>query len=66
MVIVKNGLKIQNIIAVSSYIEWQTPDGLDIDAKDIENLPKNDLENIQISFDGRYNIEELESIPNSV
>lgn len=58
-IIIKNGLKIDDIIAVSSLIDWQTPDGIEIDAKDIENLPINDIENLQIAFDGRYNIEEL-------
>lgn len=58
-IIIKNGLKIDDIIAVSSLIDWQTPDGIEIDVKDIENLPINDIENLQIAFDGRYNIEEL-------
>lgn len=58
-IIIKNGLKIDDIIAVSSLIDWQTPDGTEIDVKGIENLPINDIENLQIAFDGRYNIEEL-------
>lgn len=58
-IIVKNGLKIENIIAVSSLIDWQTPDGLEIDVEDIKNLPKHDIDNLQIAFDGRYKIEEL-------
>lgn len=58
-IIVKNGLKIDNIIAVSSLIEWQTPDGLEFDVEDIDNLPKYDIDNLEIAFDGRYNIEEL-------
>ena len=58
-IIVKNGLKIDDIIAVSSLIDWQTPDGLEIDAESIGNLPKADIENLQIAFDGRYRIEEL-------
>ena len=58
-IIVKNGLKIENIIAVSSLIDWQTPDGMEIDVEDIKNLPKHDIDNLQIAFDGRYKIEEL-------
>ena len=58
-IIVKNGLKIDNMVAVSSLIDWQTKDGLEIDVKDIENLPQEDIENLQIAFDGRYNIEKL-------
>lgn len=58
-IIVKNGLKIDDIIAVSSLIDWQTPDGIEIDVENIDNLPKNDIESLQIAFDGRYNIEKL-------
>lgn len=58
-IIVKNGLKIDNIIAVSSLIDWQTPDGMEIDVDSIKNLPKYDNDNLQIAFDGRYGIEEL-------
>lgn len=58
-IIVKNGLKIDDIIAVSSLIDWQTPDGTEVDVEYIDNLPKNDIDNLQIGFDGRYNIEEL-------
>lgn len=58
-IIVKNGLKIENIIAVSSLIDWQTPDGMEVDVENVKNLPKYDVENLQIAFDGRYKIEEL-------
>jgi len=58
-IIVKNGLKIDNITAVSSLIDWQTPDGMEVDVESIENLPKYDIDNLQIGFDGRYRIEEL-------
>ena len=61
-IIVKNGLKIDNIIAVSSLIDWQTPDGMEVDVESIKNLPKYDIDNLQIGFDGRYRIEELLSI----
>lgn len=55
----KNGLKIDNIIAVSSLIDWQTPNGMEVDVESIENLLQYDIDNLQIAFDGRYKIEEL-------
>jgi predicted GTPase/uncharacterized protein (DUF697 family) len=58
-IIVNNGLKIDNIIAVSSLIDWKTPDGMEVDVESIENLPKYDIDNLQMDFDGRYRIEEL-------
>ena len=61
-IIVKNGLKIDNIIPVSSLIDWQTPDGMEVDVENIENLPQYDIDNLQIAFDGRYRIEELLNI----
>lgn len=61
-IIVKNNLKIDDIIAVSSLIDWMTVDGTEIDADSIESLPVSDIENLQIAFDGRYHIEELFNI----
>lgn len=58
-IIVKSGLKIDNIIPVSSLIDWQTPDGIEVSVEEIENLPKHDIDNLQIAFDGRYRIGEL-------
>jgi predicted GTPase len=58
-IIIKNGLKIDNIIPVASLIDWQTLDGMEVSVEDIDNLPKYDIENLQIAFDGRYKIEEL-------
>lgn len=58
-IIVRNGLKIDNIIAVSSLIDWQTSDGIEIDVESIDNLPKEDIEKLSIAFDGRYHINEL-------
>ena len=58
-IIIKNGLKIDNIIPVSSLIDWQTPDGMEVSVEEIENLPKDDIDNLQVAFDGRYRIEEL-------
>ena len=58
-IIVKAGLKIDDIVAVSSLIDWKTPDGMEIGVDEIDNLPKHDIENLQIAFDGRYQIKEL-------
>ncbi|MCR4673350.1 MAG: 50S ribosome-binding GTPase [Lachnospiraceae bacterium] len=58
-IIVKSGLKIDNIVAVSSLIDWKLEDGTEIDVENIDSLPVHDIENLQMSFDGRYNIEEL-------
>jgi len=58
-IIVKSGLKIDNITAVSSLIDWKTPDGKEISVEYIDNLPIYDINNLEIAFDGRYRIEEL-------
>lgn len=59
-IIVKNGLKIDDIVPVSSLIDWMTPpDGMEVAVEEIDKLPKRDVENLQIAFDGRYRIEEL-------
>lgn len=58
-IIMEHGLKIENIIAVSSLIEWQTQDGESVDVDDIDNLLPEDIDNLQIAFDGRYKIDEL-------
>lgn len=58
-IIVKNGLKIENIIPISALIDWMTPDGMEVSVEDIDNLPQYDIDNLQIAFDGRYRIEEL-------
>lgn len=58
-IIMKSGLEFDDIIAVSSLIDWQTSDGVEITVEDIDNLPKNDIDKLEIAFDGRYHIEEL-------
>lgn len=58
-IIVKNGLKIDEIIAVSSLLEWETPDGVPVSVEEIDNLPQSDIDNLVISFDGRYQIDKL-------
>lgn len=58
-IIVRGGLKIDNIIPVSSLIDWRTPDGIEVGVEEIDNLPQYDIDNLEIAFDGRYRIEEL-------
>lgn len=40
-------------------IDWKTLDGIEIGVENIDNLPKNDIDKLEIAFDGRYKIEEL-------
>lgn len=56
-IIINNGLKLSDITAVSSLMEWQTADGIEVNADNINNLPQSDRESLQLSFDGRYNID---------
>lgn len=58
-IIMRTGLRIENIIPISALIDWQTPDGQEVSVEEIESLPQHDIDNLQIAFDGRYNIEEL-------
>ncbi|WP_405383236.1 GTPase family protein [Phascolarctobacterium sp.] len=63
-IINENGLEIADthIIAVSSLIEWARSDGREIDVDEISELSTSDVENLQISFDGRYQIDKLHDI----
>lgn len=59
-IIIRHGLKIQGIIAVSSYIEWRTNEGSDVSVEEINTkLSREEIDNLQIAFDGRFEIEEL-------
>lgn len=58
-VVVNNGLYIKEIIAVSSYIDWKTKNGLEVSVKDIESMTNDEIKDLEICFDGRYNIEKL-------
>ena len=58
-IIIDNGLKIDDIVPVSSLIDWQTSDGMEVDADKINLLPQKDIENLEIAFDGRYNMDQL-------
>lgn len=57
-IINNNGLKIDGIIPVSSLIEWMTPDGISVDVESINDSGFN-YSNLQVSFDGRFKIEDL-------
>lgn len=58
-IISDNGLEIDDIIPVSSLIDWGTVDGVELSVNEINNLPRQEVETLQIAFDGRYRIEEL-------
>ena len=53
------GLEIDDIVAVSSLLEWQSADGEDVNFEDINEMSSQDVENLKISFDGRYNLDVL-------
>lgn len=65
-IIVNCGLKIDDIIGVSELIDWQTKDGIEIDPANIKNLPNHDIADLELAFDGRYNIEQLLQILDKV
>ena len=54
-----NGLSINAIIAISSLVGWKTPDGREITNEEINQLSIKEIEDLEIAFDGRYQIEEL-------
>lgn len=58
-IIINNKLKIDSIVPVSSLIDWMTSDGTEVSVEDIKYLPKEDIEKLEIAFDGRYNIDHL-------
>ena len=62
-IIIRNGLRYEGLLAVSSLIDWKTRDGIeDLTAEQINSLPREEQDALEISFDGRYRIEELRSI----
>lgn len=58
-IIIKSGLKIDDIVAVSSLIDWRLADGTPVDVEVIDNLPIHDIETLEMEFDGRYQIKKL-------
>ena len=64
-------VKFNDVIAVSSLIEWKLDDGSEygrpVIAEEIENLTDEEKRHITIDFDGRYQIERLrDAIANSI
>lgn len=57
--IARSHLQINDIIAVSSLIDWQLENGTEISVEDIKYLSAKEQEKLQIAFDGRYNIGNL-------
>ena len=54
-----NQLKVEAVVEVSSLIDWMDTDGNENSASHIAYLNKYDIDNLQICFDGRYNIDKL-------
>ncbi len=58
----KHDIKVQSVIPVSSLIDWSLGDDEDAEElthEEIKDLPSEDVKRLKISFDGRYNIDEL-------
>lgn len=58
-IIIKHDLHPKQIVAVSSLLEWMTEDGKEVSTKEIEKMTSEEIDSLKISFDGRYNIDEL-------
>lgn len=66
-IIIENHLKVNQVICISSLIDWKTADGIEVSMSDIDSLTKADQEQLQFAFDGRYNIDILlEALENSI
>ena len=52
-------LNYETVIAVSSYIEWMTAEGREVSAEEINNMTNEEKAQLQISFDGRYQIDRV-------
>ena len=55
----ENGLEPDGIVGVSSYVEWADRDGNMVQPADIAEMNQSDINDLQIVFDGRYQITEL-------
>lgn len=58
-IIVKNGLKIDKILPVSSLMDWKTQEGIEVSPEQIDQLPDDEKAKLEIAFDGRYGMEKL-------
>lgn len=55
------------VIPVSSLIDWKNDQGDEIDLDDINELSAEERKRLEISYDGRYNIDKLrESLENAI
>lgn len=57
-----NQLKVDDIIEVSSLIDWMDSDGNEVGVADIAYMTPNEVAELKICFDGRYNIEKLRKV----
>ena len=55
----ENGLVTDGIVGVSSYLEWADRDGNSVQPSEIMEMNQSDINDLQIEFDGRYQIDEL-------
>lgn len=53
------GVPLAGMLSISSLLEWQTAEGIFVDAEDINELPEAQREALSIRFDGRYQIDAL-------
>lgn len=53
---------VDEIIPISSLIDWVDENGNEVSVDEISNIPKEDRINLGICFDGRYRIEDLREI----
>lgn len=65
-VIDKHGLKIGGMLPISSLIDWQTEDGEEVSVESINNMTPDEISQLTIAFDGRYNIDVLRDLLESV
>jgi len=56
----EQSLNVVGVIPVSSYIKWKNADGDDVE--DVEDLNEEEKAELEISVDGRYNIDQLEKL----
>lgn len=55
----ENGLVTDGIVGVSSYLEWADRDGNSVQPSEIMEMNQSEINDLQIEFDGRYQIDEL-------
>lgn len=58
-IIIENHLKVEQVVSISSMIDWKTEDGIEVSMSDIDSLTKIEQNKLQFAFDGRYNIDVL-------